>query len=437
MKMGLNRLRSLTRPIAFASYSKDKDVGGVTTWLESLLLRLHADGIPVVLLLVYYGSVIPEEGAWSRLRSAGIPVEIEPVPLEEEVAHPRLHVRKILDFLNRHRPQIFVPNCRNILYFAAKIAGRQGLAWLFTVHSDDPLFWSVAQATQARFARGSYVAVSGHIGQLLREKQLDQQPCVIPYGVPLSSEITTFSDRSFNVAYTGRIIEEQKRISLVLQTMVLACRQDPRIECWLIGDGPQEPEAKAWVSQQGLADRIHFVGRLDVSEVRKRVCDYQVIVLMSDYEGLGISLLEAMTCAVVPVVRGMAPVNEFVKNEETGLLVDANPEQAAAAIIRLLNDRGLWSHCSEGARLMVANEYSEDLSYQRWVELLSERCESSVVQYPLKAPMLVPIPWRYEPLLLGMRNMALAWRWRLTRVWYQRILPVLALPKKLLRQCLH
>jgi hypothetical protein len=59
------------------------------------------------------------------------------------------------------------------------------------------------------------------------------------------------------------------------------------------------------------------------------------------------------------------------------------------------------------------------------------------VHYPLQTPMLVPIPLRYEPLLLGMKNMALAWRWRLTRVWYQRILPVMAFPKKLLRQCWH
>ncbi|MFN6352532.1 MAG: glycosyltransferase family 4 protein [Cyanobacteriota bacterium] len=435
--MGLNRLRSLPGPIAFANYSKDNDVGGVTTWMESLLLRLHADGIPVVLLLVYYGSVIPEVGVWSRLRSVGIPVEIEAIPLEEEVFHPRRHVKKILDFLNRHRPQIFLPNCRNILYFSAKIAGLQGLPWVFTVHADDPSYWSVAQATQVKLSKGSYVAISRHIASRLREKQLDPRPYVIPHGVPLSLEVARFSGQCFKVVYTGRITEEAKRISLVLQTMALACKADSRIECWLIGEGPEEPEARAWVKQQGLTDRIHFVGRLDVSEVRKRVRDYQAILLMSDYEGLGISLLEAMACAVVPVARTLPAVAEFVKHQESGLLVDANPDQAAAAIIRLLNDRSLWLHCSEGARLMVANEYSEDLSYQRWVDLLSERCESSVVHYPLKTAMLVPIPLRYEPLLLGMKNMALAWRWRLIRVWYQRILPVLALPKKLLRQCLH
>jgi len=405
--------------------------------MEALLLRLHGDGIPVVLLLFYYGSEVPKLGVWTRLRKVGIPVEIETVPVEEERDHPRRYVRKTIDFLNRHRPQIFLPNCRNTLYFSAKIAGLQGLPWVFTFHSDDPLFWSVAQATQVQSANGCFVAVSGHIAKLLRDKQLAPQPDVIPYGVPLSDTTTAFADRLFKVAYSGRITEEQKRISLVLQAMALACRADSRIECWLIGDGPEATASQAWVQQESLADRIHFVGRLDVEEVRKRVCDYQVIMLMSDYEGLGISLLEAMTCGVVPVVRGMPPVTEFVKHEDTGLLVDASPEEAAKAILRLLAEPNLWMQCSEGARSMVANEYSEDISYRRWVEFLTELCEHSTVRYPLKTPTLVPIPLRYEPLLLRLKSTAMTWKWQLIQAWYKTILPVLTLPKKFLRQGFH
>jgi hypothetical protein len=53
--------------------------------------------------------------------------------------------------------------------------------------------------------------------------------------------------------------------------MALACRADSRIECLLIGDGPEATVSQAWVQQESLADPIHFVGRLDVEEVRKSV----------------------------------------------------------------------------------------------------------------------------------------------------------------------
>lgn len=430
----LDKLRALSRPISFGNYSKDNDLGGVTTWLESLLLRLHGDGVPVTLLLFHHGKEVSGSGIWSRLSAVGIPVEIEPVPIEEEIAHPRRYVGRVLEFLNHHSAQAFVPNCRNVLYFAAQIAGRQGLPWTFTVHSDDPLFWDVAKAIHPKLSRGNVVGVSRYIGEKAISLGLDRNTRVIPYGVPLPALKADFSDAPFRVVYSGRIVEEQKRISLVLQAMALACSHDPRIECWLIGDGPEVESSRAWVEDRGLGDRIHFEGRLDVPEVRQRIAHFQAILLMSDYEGLGISLLEAMACSVVPVARMIRPITEFVKADETGLLVDASPEQAAKALIRLVNDAELWLHCSRQAGLLVADEYTEGKSYQRWVDHLAELCEGSGISYPLLIPHQVPIPLRYNPGLLRLKSTVNTWKWRLIKDWHKWILPFALYPRTFLRQ---
>lgn len=431
--MSVHRIRDQASPIAFASYTKENDVGGVKSWMEDLLLRLHADGVPVVLLLLHYGSEIPRQGYWERLIDAGITVEVEPVPLEDEINNPRFFVRKILNFLDRHAPRLFLPNCRNTLYFAARIAGLQGLPWVFTVHSDDPLFWSVAKAVRPKTSKGHYVAVSEHVAQRLKEQCLDVAPSVIPYGVSLSPERASPVVSSLKVVYSGRIVEEQKRISLVLQAMATACRYDSRIECWLFGDGPDLEKSFAWVEAQKLSDRIHFLGRLDVAEVRKRVRDHHVILLLSDYEGLGISLLEAMTCGVVPVVRCMPPLTEFVIDEKTGLLVEPDPEQAAKAIIRLLDDPDLWSRCSVGAQQIVANEYSHDRSCRRWLELITELSNHSTIAYPVSRPVFLQIPLRYEPSILQLNKLAVRYKWMLIQLWYQRILPLFSFVRSLLR----
>lgn len=430
----LDKLRSLSRPIAFSNYSKNGDLGGVTTWLESLLRRLHDDGVPVVLLLFHYGADISGSGIWSRLSDAGIPVEIVPLPVEEETAHPERFVRLTLEFLNRHTPQLFLPNCRNSFYFAARIAGRQGLPWVFTVHSDDPLFWDVAQAIQVKANNGAVVGVSGYIGEQAVVRKLDNSPRVIPYGVPVSNQSTSFSDEPFRVVYSGRIVEEQKRISLVLQAMALACGRDSRIECWLIGDGPELESSRVWVEDQGLADRIHFSGRLDVPEVRQRMSQFQAVLLMSDYEGLGISLLEAMACNVVPVARMIRPITEFVIADETGLLVDASPDQAARALTRLVDDPGHWSHCSKRAGLLVANTYSEDRSYERWVDYLADSCGRFTVSYPLRIPGRLPIPSRYHPATLRWKTALSALKWKLIKVFYSQILPLAVLPRTTVRR---
>ncbi len=79
---------------------------------------------------------------------------------------------------------------------------------------------------------------------------------------------------------------------------------------------------------------------------------------MSDYEGLPISLLEAMACGVVPVARKIpSGIPELVLEGETGLLVDASPEKAASALIRLLDDPGPWHRCSQASRRLIAEKY--------------------------------------------------------------------------------
>jgi glycosyltransferase involved in cell wall biosynthesis len=425
-------LRALPGRIAFANYSKNNDLGGVTTWLEALLLRLHDDGVPVSLLLHHYDKEITGPGIWSTLRNAGIPVEIIPASIEEENANPRRFARGTLEFLNRYASPVFLPNCRNGLYFAAQIAGRQGVPWAFTIHSDEPLFWNVAKAISVISSSGVFVGVSRYVGQQVIQQGLAKHSSVIPHGVPLSEKRTSFSDAPFKVAYSGRIIEEQKRISLVLRTMALACRQDHRLECWLIGDGPEAESSQAWVREQGLTDRIFFTGRLEVQEVRKRISQFQAVLLMSDYEGLGISLLEAMACGVVPVARRIQPITEFVKNNETGLLVDAIPEHAANALIRLIDDPELWLRCSQAAARLVADEYSDQKSYDLWVDFLADLCQLSTVVYPLSIPKRAEIPLRYEPILLRLTKAVVSWKWRFTKLWYQWILPVAAFPGKFL-----
>ena len=44
----LETLRALRRPIAFSIDSGTQVISGVTTWMQALVLRLHADASPQV-----------------------------------------------------------------------------------------------------------------------------------------------------------------------------------------------------------------------------------------------------------------------------------------------------------------------------------------------------------------------------------------------------
>jgi glycosyltransferase involved in cell wall biosynthesis len=380
--------------IAFGHYGGKNDISGVTTWLERLILRLHQDGFPVVLYLQNFGSNVQESDLFQSLRQAGVTVEIVPrgLFLEEDV-------RGVLKFLNRYQPKIFLPQCLESMYCAAGIAGRSGLPWAMTIHSDDLYYWALAETIPPEMNGGAIVGVSDHLCQLVVQKRLTQNPHMIPCGVPVDSQKAGFSNSPFRVVYSGRVLEEQKRISLVLESMVQACRRSPDIEGIILGDGAKREASQQWVKEQGLGNRIHFLGRLPPAEVQAQLAQCQVLLLMSDYEGLPVALLEAMSSGVVPVVRAIpSGIPELVRDGETGILVDHTPESAATAIVHLSKHPELWTAYSSASRERVIHQYSEDVCYQRWLKVISELCDRSTVSYPLPIPKKIPLP-RAHPFL--------------------------------------
>ena len=372
MTPGLDALRALGRPIAFGHYGLVNDISGVTTWLHGLLSYLHGEGVPLVVRSHHIGAGIERSSLVAELRGMGIEVE-----LVQRGASMEQDVRDTLRFLERHRPAVFLPQCLNEMYIAAAISGARGLPWLLTMHSDDPDYWEVARHTLPERCGGRLVCVSQHLADRSRTEGLAADPVVIPYGVDVPDTRAVYSADPFTVVYSGRLVEEQKRFSLVVETMVHACRLDPRLRFRVLGQGPAGESARRVVADAGLVARIHFSGRLDPDQVGKELLGAQALILMSDYEGLPVSMLEAMAAGVVPVVRATeSGIPELVIDGRTGLLVDERPERAAGRFVQLVNDRAMWDRCSEGARDLVANRYSKGRSYLQWVDLIARSASS-------------------------------------------------------------
>ena len=67
---------------------------------------------------------------------------------------------------------------------------------------------------------------------------------------------------------------------------------------------------------------VQLVGFVENDQILKHLLECHAVVLLSDHEGLGLSLLEGMASGVVPIgLRGAPGVTEFVVDGLTGLLV--------------------------------------------------------------------------------------------------------------------
>lgn len=104
----------------------------------------------------------------------------------------------------------------------------------------------------------------------------------------------------------------------------------------IVGEGPLRRELKEHSEKLGLASRVRFLGeRKDVPQLLK---ESDVFLFPSQWEGMGLSLLEALAAGVPAIASDLPAIREFMLKKT---LVDPeDPHAWRAAITDILTDPG-------------------------------------------------------------------------------------------------
>ncbi len=174
-----------------------------------------------------------------------------------------------------------------------------------------------------------FVGVSSHLARELAARHPSRAADVVhlPHGVPVEDELPRrepLPSRPLRIAYAGRLDREQKRaLALPLLSRELDRRgidHDLRI----IGDGPAAAELDALVRE---APHVHRSGPASGVDVDALYRSSDIMVLPSRYEGLSLSMLEAMAVGCVPVVaRVESGACEAITPGVSGEIADVHPE---------------------------------------------------------------------------------------------------------------
>ncbi|WP_107689192.1 glycosyltransferase [Coprothermobacter proteolyticus] len=135
------------------------------------------------------------------------------------------------------------------------------------------------------------------------------------------------------ILHVGRF-SPQKNHRLLLEAFSLASAEYPKLKLWLVGDGELRPLVEEMAQKLGLGDRILFLGIR--SDVHKLLEQADIFVLSSDWEGMPLSILEAMAAGKPVVATAVGGVPELVENGLTGLLVPPDNANALAEALLLL-----------------------------------------------------------------------------------------------------
>jgi len=205
----------------------------------------------------------------------------------------------------------------------------------------------------------------------------DVRAVTIPPGIDLDRyrpDLRTSAREQLGLQPSGRIVgmiarlDTQKAPEDFLLAAERVLERLPDVTFLLVGDGKLRPHLLQLVRAKNLSSRFILAGaRTEIPEILSIL---DVFVLPSLWEGLPITILEAMAMAK-PVIATAIPGNmEIVKDNVTGLLVPPrNPQRLSEAIISLLSDQDRAKMMGQEARKLIQDRYDSKRMTARIQEL--------------------------------------------------------------------
>jgi glycosyltransferase involved in cell wall biosynthesis len=313
-------------------------------------------GHPVIVLL-HATADAPGLGGLAALDGVpGIEVRVlEGMPgIDEAVPEPRpelgAYVRAIEDLSRGGTRRVvafptYSAECYGLLAAASRTHSEvlRTIGWMHSDIAYDRLTLLHYSRLIHRFVGVSLEMVGG-LRRGLPEREGDVR--WVPYGVEIPRATEHGLSRKpsrgtgpLRLVYTGRMDLEQKRVHAMVAMSDELCRSGIGHELVLVGDGPA-----AGVIDGLIAGSPH-IRRVSVQpdEIARWLDWAEVFVLASRYEGLSLSMLEAMAHGCVPVVTRVSGATDAVGEGESacGVVVDSGPG---------VDEPGLGSAMADGVR---------------------------------------------------------------------------------------
>jgi len=276
-----------------------------------------------------------------------------------------LGIFKILKLIKREKYKIIHVHLFPADFFVAiaSLFLDRSIKFIFTEHSiynrrrAFRIFKILDSFTYRRYYK--IICVSKHVKNSL-EKWLpfvSNKTVIIRNGIPLSTLPRKQLQKMYDVLFVGRL-ERVKGVDILLKAAGYIKKVHSRnIKIGIVGIGPMSPDLKKLSINLGISNNVEFLGlHRDVSRL---IDESSIFVLPSKWEGLSISILEAMSRKVPVIATSVGGIPEIISDGEDGVLViPENPELLAETIANLLSNEKLRARLGQNAYEKVKKNFS-------------------------------------------------------------------------------
>ena len=162
-----------------------------------------------------------------------------------------------------------------------------------------------------------------------------------------------------------------KGIDLLIKAFACIRKQFPQAQLWIVGDGPEKQKLRQLTGQMGLDGCVRF--EAIVNQTPDVLPVFDIFVMPSVQEGLGLAVMEAQACGIAVVASNVGGLPDLIEDGKTGFLFTSGDTEALAAkIIELLNNPGQAQAMAVAARRQVEKKFSLDQMVEQTIALYEQ-----------------------------------------------------------------
>jgi glycosyltransferase involved in cell wall biosynthesis len=189
----------------------------------------------------------------------------------------------------------------------------------------------------------------------------------LPLACPVNLVMPPFSPRNVvaverrpprRVGMSARLVQPKLHAQLIDAIAAFNAKSASPLELVFTGDGP---DAAAIRRHGEAALGVNFILAGHVPDLAQFHSSIDIFAFFSRFEGLPLSLVDAMACGLPCIATDVIGCNNVVEHDRTGLLVPVDDTAAAvAALDRLCADATLRRRLGDAARDAMTERHSPD-----------------------------------------------------------------------------
>jgi len=176
--------------------------------------------------------------------------------------------------------------------------------------------------------------------------------------------------------YAGRLCE-QKRPRFFAKVMLELARKKLDFVCLVAGDGEERRFLEYFVLRHRLGKRVRLLGGVSNERMRELMAAADIFFLPSQWEGIALTLFEAMAMQVVPVSADVGGQSELV-TPDCGFLIPQGEnelQEYVSVLGQLIESAELRASKGAAGRQRILEHFTIDQMAGRMIELFSKARE--------------------------------------------------------------